>query len=481
VKNAILSFMFETLRMRRPDAWPPSLWAGCYARPSGVQVPTYQDTAWRAAHRLRSSGDVPLAASLRRAAPAVDNPAVAQTRPERPMADAARDETLPSGDALESERWHFERDLRLRELALKEREQANRDADIDLRRGDLRNATWRSPLTVAVFAAAVAGGGNAIVAWVNGWQQRDLENTRRASEEALEKSKAESSRILEMIKTGDSEKAAGNLMFLLESGLITDKTIQEKLSAYLSRRAPGTGPALPSLGNSRIGFDEGTPAERPLQEQLQARLNNFLPYLDRIGFPPSTQKVQVHLEAGIGNAYYDGHRIVIDERLVDDPSVALREYGQYLLASGHESTSWMGQYAAIESALADYFACSFLNDARVGAKLALVLKFDKPQIRNLDNARNFAEFKAMANDRMPYDGAEIWGGMFWELRARLGREAADRLLASTWQQFEMPPGEAARAPAFARRLADQAARQGGAAQRQAVVAVLRERGFPVGG
>ena len=58
---------------------------------------------------------------------------------------------------LELERWRFERECRERELALKEREQANKDAELELRRREQRAATWRSPLTVAIFAAAVAG------------------------------------------------------------------------------------------------------------------------------------------------------------------------------------------------------------------------------------------------------------------------------------------------------------------------------------
>jgi hypothetical protein len=112
---------------------------------------------------------------------------------------------------LDLEKWRFERESRERELALKEREQANKDAELDLRRRDQRAATWRNPLTVAIFAAAVAGLSNAGVALVNGSLQRDLDRAKREAELNLEKTKSESNRILEMIKTGDSEKAAGNL------------------------------------------------------------------------------------------------------------------------------------------------------------------------------------------------------------------------------------------------------------------------------
>lgn len=62
---------------------------------------------------------------------------------------------------------------------------------------------------MAILAATLAAVGNAIVAVVNGLEQRQLE-----------RQKGEETRILEMIKTGDPDKAAENLKFLLDSGLI---------------------------------------------------------------------------------------------------------------------------------------------------------------------------------------------------------------------------------------------------------------------
>src|SRR5947209_5523236 len=74
---------------------------------------------------------------------------------------------------FEREKWRADFDMRGREVAVKEREQAS--------------SNWRSPIVVAIMAATAAAGGNAVVAIVNGTQQVNLEN-----------SKAESARILEM-------------------------------------------------------------------------------------------------------------------------------------------------------------------------------------------------------------------------------------------------------------------------------------------
>jgi PAN domain len=146
---------------------------------------------------------------------------------------------------FEREKWREELILRQRELSLKERDQANRDAEVEFKRKELNSSKWRSPLVVAIFAAAAAALGNAGVTLVNGVLQRDLENTKSDAELRIEESKAESGRILEMIKTQDTEQAANNLRFLLDTALVVDPKRAEKLRAYLlTRPTPLLPPAL---------------------------------------------------------------------------------------------------------------------------------------------------------------------------------------------------------------------------------------------
>ncbi|MEJ8850627.1 glycoside hydrolase family 75 protein [Variovorax rhizosphaerae] len=133
------------------------------------------------------------------------------------------------------ERWEFEKSARQRELLAKEREQATKEAELKLKEAELNASRWRNPLVVGVFAAAVAGAGNAIVSFTNGQFQRELEAQ-----------KSEQARILEMIKTGDPDKAADNLRFLVSAGLILDAGLKSNLSEFLANRKPGTGPNLPS-------------------------------------------------------------------------------------------------------------------------------------------------------------------------------------------------------------------------------------------
>jgi len=103
---------------------------------------------------------------------------------------------------------------------------------------------WSSPLVLAILAAAVGLIGNVGVTWLNSSEQRKLEQERALFNDKLESSKSEAARILEVIKT-DPEKAANNLKFLIETGLVSDRNIQKSVTEYLAKN-PGKGPSLPS-------------------------------------------------------------------------------------------------------------------------------------------------------------------------------------------------------------------------------------------
>ena len=305
---------------------------------------------------------------------------------------------------LEQAKWQAELELRKRELELKEREQDNRDAEIEIRRKEQAVSKWLNPLTVAVLAAAVAGAGNAVVAFVNGNLQREVE-----------RSKAESNRILEMIKTDDTEKAASNLEFLLESGLLTEPTLISKLSRFLKQRTPCSGQSLPS-SNARVGFEQSDLLTKSLQENLQKLLDSYFIYLDQVGFPPAQRKVTVKVKSlPSPNAYYldTDDTIVIDQKIADDPSVVLREYNHHILMLKDEQQKWRGNYAAIESGLADYFACSFLNNPHLGEKAVKVYNTNQKYIRSLSSNRTFDDDELRSSRDLggyPHIAGEVWGG-----------------------------------------------------------------------
>jgi hypothetical protein len=143
---------------------------------------------------------------------------------------------------FEREKWQEERQLRERELAVKE-------AD--------RPSPWRSPLIITIAAAAAAAAGNLIVSGTNA-----------SSQVRLERVKAEQNLIIEAIKTGgDVEKAAANLGFLVNTRLVTDQERAVAIRQYLTqnRNRPELLPSLPSVGQtqppaSRLRPPVGAPA-----------------------------------------------------------------------------------------------------------------------------------------------------------------------------------------------------------------------------
>jgi hypothetical protein len=151
------------------------------------------------------------------------------------MQDEPRSECMSIPPALlEREKWNKDNEFRNRELLVKERKLELELKEFEFKEREHASSTWRSPLVVAIFAAAVAAMGNAIVAYTNGNLQLQLEED-----------KAEQARILEMIKTGNPDSAAANLRFLLQSGLISNPSTTNKLEKFLRQRQAGSGPALP--------------------------------------------------------------------------------------------------------------------------------------------------------------------------------------------------------------------------------------------
>lgn len=145
--------------------------------------------------------------------------------------------------ALDREKWQTEDAIRREALALK--------------RTELNRSRWVNPLVIAIFAAAVAALGNAGVTLVSSDRQiklerekaqitHDLNSEQSSTSLNLEKSKAEAARILEVVKTNDPDKAAENLKFLVDTGLIADPNVRQQLQTYLDKRKPGEGVVLPT-------------------------------------------------------------------------------------------------------------------------------------------------------------------------------------------------------------------------------------------
>ena len=125
---------------------------------------------------------------------------------------------------LDREKWLAESAFRERELRLKERES--------------ERARWSNPLAIAVFAAAVAGAGNVVVATLNSDAQRKIEVLRASEQQTIEQMKEEESHIMDVIRGGNPAAAATNLRFLLDAGLIKTPERVAAIKDFLANRSP---------------------------------------------------------------------------------------------------------------------------------------------------------------------------------------------------------------------------------------------------
>jgi hypothetical protein len=398
--------------------------------------------------------------------------------PDRPRKTSVKDEEQPNIELLrlqfEREKWQAELDARKDDLALRQREQDNRNVEIDLKRKEQAASKWRSPLIVAIWAAAIAGIGNAAVTALNGSLQRDLESEKGTRERALEENKAESTRILEMIKTGNNDTAAKNIAFLLKTGLVAQTDRVARLQQFLDTRPPGTGPSLPTP--ARFVFEPGgSLTTQSFQADLQATLARYLEYLDRTGFPPRNKTVIIRVDNDLhGNTFYSDERdeILIGADVMTDMTGPLQQYGISVLFNLQHVTN--EEILGLEFGLADYLTASFLQNPRIGEVFARVLNLPKPYLRTMDNERKFTEAKAGADH---LETAEIWGGLFWELRQRITRERLDPILAKAWQAT-LPSVGSDTPSAFVKAVL--ASIPDDEVLRREIQDVLRKREFPAG-
>ena len=109
----------------------------------------------------------------------------------------------------------------------------------DPKRSASEKSSSLGPILIAVWTAAIAAIGNGVVSWFNGQQMHRLENA-----------KAQSAVILEVVKTNSPDKAANNLAFLVEIGVISQE--QERLKNYLKTRIAGQGPSITQTGEAAL-------------------------------------------------------------------------------------------------------------------------------------------------------------------------------------------------------------------------------------
>jgi len=203
---------------------------------------------------------------------------------------------------------------------------------------------------------------------------------------------------------------------------------------------------------------ELTPAVR---SQLQRTLDSFQAYLERLGYRTREGRIHVEVSVEIANAYYvpGENKIVISRQFLDDRHVILREYTHHVLCSTVGCDQRNRSRESFESALADYLPCSFLDDPKLGQRMAQALRLPAGYVRNLENTMRL-DSTALSKYQVPHQMGEALGGAFWEIRSLIGKDPADRIFFETWISLKESDPQGLDVPELGRRLLTQVQRQG---------------------
>ena len=187
-----------------------------------------------------------------------------------------------------------------------------------------------------------------------------------------------------------------------------------------------------------------------VKKRLEDAFSKFSEYIHSVGYKGKSGPISVDIRSEMPTgaiAYYDSQKrmLVIDSKHADDLTNLYREYMHHVLYINgvpEDPKLKFLAYYGIETGLAWYFPCSFVDDPHPSANGW-----------NLDQKRSFDEIRQDITSAMT-DGTEVWGGVFWDLRKLLGGKTSDPLLFKAWSDYELKPEDVAtdRGASFARKL-----------------------------
>lgn len=222
-----------------------------------------------------------------------------------------------------------------------------------------------------------------------------------------------------------------------------------------------------------------------IQHGLLGALAGFIVWLGRLGVAASTSvelRVVVDPDSSTVPGYHAERALITARPIwVRDSDVfarliGLHAFGQMLRQVRKKparSGAAARELSPLVSGLADYCACSYHDNARLGSVAApVVFRRDTLCLRDLRTELKRGDLVAGAP---PQEAGAVWAAALWELRERLGASAADRLILGAWQAACTSAPERTLEQRFAKQLLALAQRSAGGDA--PVRATLRRRGL----
>jgi hypothetical protein len=224
-------------------------------------------------------------------------------------------------------------------------------------------------------------------------------------------------------------KKVQTLVDSLEKDVIAKRAQLDKLNELdeLERRLTALSSRVQTLEAVKFGgsADIGAAAKKRIEDALGRYQQRFASLGYRF---PANQEVNVRTEPSAAMrdrgmiALYEKKTMFVDEKYTAHDDVVLREYTHHILLRGDvRALGGNNDLRSLESGLADYFSRSFEGS---------------PEYPSIPG-RTLANDLKIVLTRNPADIQNIglaWGALGWDLRARIGRDAADALLLAAWDR-----------------------------------------------
>lgn len=200
--------------------------------------------------------------------------------------------------------------------------------------------------------------------------------------------------------------------------------------------------------SEKIGFVPTAALTPDLKSQLESSLSRFQKHIQEVGYKGTEGGIKISVNSQkneYGPAYYRDGTINVEAPFATDIDILFREYSHHVLLTSAKG-NFVDEFMGLESGLASYLSCSFNSDPAFGEKSVTAFSnsvgkayakefIAKGSIHNLKNDRKFDDLKINPSDTS-YVPAEVWGGVFWDIRELLGQDYTDKLLFQTWQSLQ---------------------------------------------
>jgi Zn-dependent metalloprotease len=235
------------------------------------------------------------------------------------------------------------------------------------------------------------------------------------------------------------------LLDLDRSGRLEGKYVSTKLTNP-KRRVRVKDRDFRGIASYETGFDE---------VMAYFHVDRAIRYLEQLGYRGQRALFREPLLVDANgtredNAYYDPatHSLLfgtgdIDE--AEDGETILHEFGHAIQDAICPEFGQSNEAAAMGEGFGDYFAASFFEDKKPvryrqsvmswdGLLLGLDEGAEPPCLRRVDGDQTFDDYRPRGD---VHDNGEIWSATLWDVRSKLGRRRADRVIIES--HFQLDP------------------------------------------